>query len=43
MQSEDPNKQNIRKCINQADYTFMNNGTLEELNQQVDEVMKKMS
>jgi dephospho-CoA kinase len=43
MQSDDPNKQNIRKCIALADYTFMNNGTMEELNHQVDEVMKKIS
>jgi dephospho-CoA kinase len=43
MQSDDPNKQNIRKCIALADHIFMNNGTMEELHQQVDEVMKKIS
>jgi len=40
MQSEDPNKQNLRKCINLADYVFMNNGTLEELHQQIDKAMQ---
>lgn len=35
MDSEDPNKQNIRKCIEMAKFTFMNNGSIGELEQQV--------
>ena len=40
MNSDDPNKQNIRACINLADYVFSNNGTLQDLHQQIDEAMK---
>ncbi len=40
MQSEDPNKQNLRACIALADHVFMNNGTLEDLHREVDEVMQ---
>jgi len=42
MNSDDPNKQNIRACINLADYVFSNNGTLEELEKQIDEVMNSI-
>ena len=35
MANDDPNKQNPRYCIDHADYRFDNNGTREELNQQV--------
>jgi dephospho-CoA kinase len=39
MQNEDPNKQNVGKCIKLADYTFTNNWTLEELQKQVEDVI----
>ena len=43
MQSEDSNKQNLRACIDLADYVFVNNGTLEDLHRQVDDVMKTIA
>ncbi|HAQ64650.1 MAG TPA: hypothetical protein DCR43_02145 [Bacteroidales bacterium] len=39
MQSTDPNHQNLAECIRQADYTFSNNGTLEELHRNIEEVL----
>ena len=42
MESLDPNAQNISKCIELADYHFSNNGTIEQLNQQVEEVLGKI-
>ena len=43
MRSDDPNKQNLSKCIRMADYVFENDGTFEDLYKQVDEVIKKLS
>ncbi len=40
MQSDDPNKQNIGKCIEQADQVFMNNSSVEMLFGQVEESLK---
>ena len=40
MNSNDPNKQNLRKCIEMADYKFNNNGTIEELYLEVEKVLK---
>lgn len=42
MASQDPNAQNIGKCIELADYRFMNNGTIEQLNRQVDAVLEEI-
>jgi len=42
MKSDDPNKQNLSKCIEMADYVFDNNGTFEELYQQVDKILEKI-
>jgi dephospho-CoA kinase len=39
MESHDPFEQNITKCIELADYRFFNNGTIEQLNQQVEKVI----
>jgi dephospho-CoA kinase len=36
MQSNDPNKQNIGKCIDQADFTFYNNSTVADLFKQLE-------
>ena len=42
MDNNDPNKQNLRYCIEQADYCFQNDGTIEELNQQVEKVLSEI-
>ena len=39
MASTDPNHQNLSACIHQADYTFTNNGSMDELCQNVDRVL----
>jgi dephospho-CoA kinase len=39
MQSCDPFEQNIAKCIELADYTFFNDGTIEQLNEKVEAVL----
>jgi dephospho-CoA kinase len=42
MESLDPNAQNIGRCIELADFKLWNNGTMEQLNEQVVEVLKKI-
>jgi dephospho-CoA kinase len=42
MTATDPNKQNLQQCIERADYLFTNNGTIEELTNQVEVVLKKI-
>lgn len=42
MSSVDPNKQNINACMQLADFKFMNNGTLDELYKELDEVLDKI-
>ncbi len=37
MNNTDPSKQNIAKCMQLADYLFINNWTIEELNTQIEE------
>ena len=39
MDNTDPTKQNIGKCIQLADHIFLNNGTIEELDKQIEAVM----
>jgi len=39
MNSDDPNKQNLRKCIEMADYVFENNKSISELQVQVEAVI----
>lgn len=41
MTSNDPNNQNLSKCISMADYILDNNGDLESLHQQIDQIIKK--
>lgn len=43
MDSDDPNKQNLRRCIEMADFRFDNNGTVDDLNRQVVEVLKQIT
>ena len=40
MESNDPNKQNLKKCIEMADFVIDNNGTLDELNLKIEEILK---
>ncbi len=42
MDTNDPNKQNLRKCIEKADFVFNNNGCIEKLYMQLEEVLKKI-
>lgn len=42
MNSNDPNKQNLSECIKLSDYQFINNGSLESLYKQIDEVLLKL-
>lgn len=41
MDSSDPNKQNLRKCIEMADYAFINNGTVKELYKEVEKALEQ--
>lgn len=41
MENTDPTKQNLSKCIALSDYVFTNNGTLEELHDQIKQVIKQ--
>lgn len=43
MSATDPNKQNLRKCIEVADFVVRNDGTIEELYQQVDLILDKIN
>ena len=42
MTSDDPNHQNLGRCMQMADYVFMNNEGLEELYAQVEEVISQL-
>ena len=39
MNTSDPNKQNLRKCIEEADFILENNGTKNDLLQQLEEIL----
>jgi dephospho-CoA kinase len=39
MNSTDPNAQNLKKCMELADFKLLNNGTLEQLNHQIEEIL----
>lgn len=39
MDSDDPNKQNLKKCISMADFIFENNDTIEDLNKEVEKTL----
>lgn len=42
MESADPNKQNIGKCIRMADYTLMNNNSIEMLQEEIESILQKL-
>jgi len=42
MFTDDPNKQNLSKCIAQADFILSNNGTVEDLYKKTDEILQKI-
>ncbi|MCX6245058.1 MAG: AAA family ATPase [Bacteroidetes bacterium] len=42
MSTTDPNKQNLRKCIEMADFILLNNGTKKDLILQVDTVLDQV-
>jgi dephospho-CoA kinase len=42
MDTNDPNKQNLHKCIEMADFVFHNDGSIQALNQQLEKVLKKI-
>jgi dephospho-CoA kinase len=42
MESDDPNKQNLSKCIEMADYTFKNDGKVEALLSQIRRTMSEI-
>ncbi len=43
MTSDDPNKQNLKRCLEMADYLLYNNDTIEELNKQVRGILEGMT
>ncbi|MBE0661090.1 MAG: AAA family ATPase [Bacteroidales bacterium] len=42
MDADDPNKQNLRRCIEMADFVFQNEGSIQVLNDEVDKVLEKI-
>lgn len=40
MQSSNPNSQNLRACIERSDYLFLNNSSIEDLNQKLEETLE---
>lgn len=40
MSSDDPNKQNLSKCIEMADFVFVNDRSIEDLNNEVETYLK---
>jgi dephospho-CoA kinase len=43
MESSDPNAQNIKACMDQADFYLENNGTIEELHLQIDHIITTLN
>jgi dephospho-CoA kinase len=42
MNTTDPNKQNLRKCIELSDFILLNNGTKEDLVRQLEKVLDQV-
>lgn len=43
MHSDDPNKQNLSECIRQADFVLRNDGSMEQLKQKTEEILKNIT
>ena len=43
MNSDDPNKQNLRRCIELADFILTNNNSIPDLIRQVSEILEKLT
>jgi dephospho-CoA kinase len=43
MNSNDPNKQNISACMKMADFKINNSGTIKELHNKIEEILKKLN
>lgn len=43
MTSDDPNKQNLKRCIELADFRFMNDGNMEQLINSVEQALENIS
>jgi dephospho-CoA kinase len=43
MHATDPNKQNISKVVEEADFVFQNDGTIEELHEEVEKVLDQLA
>ncbi len=43
MTGTDPNKQNLKKCIEEADFVIRNDKTIEELYMQVNKVLEQLA
>jgi len=43
MNSDDPNKQNLRRCIQLADFIFLNNNTITDLISQISATLEKLN
>ena len=43
MTSDDPNKQNLSKCMQLADFVMTNNGSIAKLQAQCEEILKKIN
>ena len=42
MESTNPNEQNISRCVEMADYVFVNDGSMEDLNKKVEQVINQI-
>jgi dephospho-CoA kinase len=42
MNSDNPNNQNLKKCIELADFVFDNNASIEDLHKELDKVLSKL-
>ena len=42
MKSDDPNKQNLSKCRDMADFIFINDGTIEKLHLEIEKLLNKI-
>ncbi len=42
MHSDDPHKQNIARCMAMADFKLYNNGTVEQLHNQIEDILKSI-